>query len=129
MTTQQSLERLGETVRLALEAADLDAFAHLLAPDASWGPVDDPASGCHTRDDVLVWYRQRRARGVRAHVDEVLTGNGSILVGLTIARPGADEVAGPERRWQVLTVRDGLVVDIRGYEDRSEAVARAGIHD
>jgi hypothetical protein len=29
-------------------------------------------------------------------------------------------------RWQVLTVRGGRIVDIVGFDDRSEAVTRAG---
>lgn len=48
-----------------------------------------------------------------------------ILVGLTVVGlQVATEGAGEARRWQVLTVRGGRVVDIVGFDDRSEATAR-----
>jgi len=31
------------------------------------------------------------------------------------------------RRWQVLTVKGDRIIDIRGFGDRTEAAARAGV--
>ena len=115
-------------VRYALESADLDAMSSLLAPDARWGPPDDQVSGCHSRDEVLAWYRGGRASGARAKVTELVEGRGTLLVGLEVSgTQGAAEQGGTAERWQVLTLRDGLVADIRGFNDRAEAAARAGV--
>ena len=112
-------------VRAALSAADLAEFADLLDPKVRWGPPDDLSSGCHSRDEVLAWYRRGRADGVRSEVTEVLAAGDRILVGLqVVGRGDAEPVAEP--RWQVLTVRDALIVEIVGFDDRDEAIDRAG---
>lgn len=42
-------------------------------------------------------------------------------------RDAAVEAGEPVQRWQVLTIEHGKVADIRGFEDRSVAAARAGV--
>lgn len=123
-----SMDELAKRVRSALEGGDLDGYQELLAPDVSWGPPDDPEWGCHNRSQVLAWYKAARDSGMRARVDDVVVGSQALLVALTVS--GRDEPDGsgaPARRWQVLTVKDGLVADIRGYDDADEAAARAGV--
>ena len=62
------------------------------------------------------------------HVTELVVGDSALLVGLEVTGTGeAEEAGGTARRWQVLRVRSGRVVDIRGYPDRSEAAAQAGV--
>ncbi len=118
------MAELADRVRSALEAGDLDAHADLLTPDARWGPPDDPESGCRDRAEVLAWYRAAREEGVRIGMEEVATGASAIVAGVTVtAAPGGEGVA----RWLVLTVRDGLVCDIRGFDTREAAAARAGL--
>jgi len=111
-------------VRQALEVGDLDAMGDLLHPDATWGAPDDPKPSCQNRSQVLGWYRQSREHGVRATVTEVIVSGDKILVGLKVSgRAAADEAD----RWQVMTIVDGQIADIRGFEDRDEAARRAGI--
>jgi hypothetical protein len=52
-----------------------------------------------------------------------------IVVGLTVVgnQAGDDEIESVRERWQVLTVRDGRVIDIVGFDDRADAAARAGL--
>jgi hypothetical protein len=58
-------------------------------------------------------------------VETVVLGD-RILVGLMVVRnQGAANSGGEAERWQVLTARGGRVVDIVGFEERSEAVAHA----
>jgi hypothetical protein len=124
----RTVTELAEQVRDALEAGDLAAYQHLLAPHVRWGPADEPGAGCHNRSQVLGWYRSARDRGMSATVNEVVAGTDRLLVGLTVSNnqePG-DGGSGAAR-WQVLTVQDGLITDIRGFDDRDEAAARAGI--
>lgn len=123
-----SVGDLAGRVRAALESGDLDAYGDLLDPDVCWGPPDDPDSGCHDRDEVLAWYRAARDRGMRATVTEVVAGADCLLVGLTVSgSPAADAQGGDFARWQVLSLKDGLVADIRGFDDRGLAATSAGI--
>jgi ketosteroid isomerase-like protein len=124
MPKTRSPEELGERVRRALESSDLDAIGDLLHPDATWGAPDDPKPSCQNRNQVLGWYRQSTEQGVRATVTEVVVSGDKILVGLKVAgRAAADEAD----RWQVMTVVEGQIADVRGFDDRDEAAHRAGV--
>jgi ketosteroid isomerase-like protein len=120
---------LTERVRYALESGDLEAIEALLDPGARWGAPDGPqASDCRNREQILAWWGRARAAGARAVVTEVITGPGTLLVGLEVSRPAVVPQAGAtERRWQVLTVSGDRITDIRGYEDRAAAADRAGV--
>jgi hypothetical protein len=120
-----TIDRLAEQIHVALQSADLDAYRELLDPDVSWGPPDDQVSGCHNRGEVLAWYRRGRDSGARAEVVETVVGKDKILVGLKVrGTPGGADSGGELDRWQVLTIVDGRVKDIRGFENRDEAVGR-----
>ena len=81
--------------------------------------------GCRNRDQVLAWYRRGPAADVRATVTETVVGATTIMVGLSVSGRGEVGDDGPPgTRRQVLTVRDGLVADIRGFEDREAAETR-----
>ena len=121
------VERLAGRVRLALEAADLDAYADLLDPGVRWGPPGDPVPPCQNRAQVLAWYQRGRAAGARARVTETLVSRDRILVGLKVTGRPAIGAGDETDRWQVLTVRDGRITAIAGFEERDEAAAWAGL--
>jgi ketosteroid isomerase-like protein len=117
-----------QMIRTALESADLDGFQHLLDPNVRWGAPGDPQPSCQNRKQVLAWYRRGGEAGVRASVGEVTRHGDKILVGLRVTgNAAAGDGPGVADRWQVLTVMGGLVVDIRAYDDRTEAAADAGV--
>ena len=120
---------LARRVRAALESGDLDAIRDLLDPGARWGAPEGPSDAdCHNRDQVIAWWASARAAGAQAVVTEVTVGTGTLLVGLDVTgTPAAHEAGGTAERWQVLTVRDGRIADIRGFDDRAAAAARAGV--
>lgn len=127
---------LAAKVRQALDSADVSAFADLLDPNVSWGPPDDAVSGCHNRGEVVAWYERARAEGMRGTVTEVAIGAEALLVGMCVTGRGDGDGAGvgdgegpavAANRWQVLRLRQGRIVDIRGFDDRAEAAARAGV--
>jgi ketosteroid isomerase-like protein len=121
-----TMEVLAAQVRAALESGDVSAFAELLDPDVTWGAPDARVPSCRNRDQVLAWYQQGRESGTRATVSDVTVLGDTILVSLVVrATPAARERGGAALRWQVLTVRSGRIVDIVGFDDRSEALARA----
>lgn len=122
----ESTERLAHRVRLAYEAADLAAFAEILAPLVTWGPPGEKRPPCRTREEVLEWYGRAESSGVRAQVSEVSVLGDRILVGLVLSGYGpAGSREGRALRWQLLTVEEGLVVDIVGFENRPDALAWA----
>jgi SnoaL-like domain len=133
---------LAGRVRSALESGDLDAVRDLLDSGARWGAPEGPGDAdCRNRDQVIAWlamtalgavittwWASARAVGARAVVTEVTAGPGTLLVGLEVTgTPAAREEGGTARRWQVLTVSGGRIADIRGFGDRTEAAARAGV--
>jgi ketosteroid isomerase-like protein len=122
----EAMEGIAHQVRLALEAADLSAFTDLLDPDVHWGPPDARQPTCKNRDQVLAWHGRGAASGVRAQVSETVVFEDRILVGLMVRRDlEAKDQGATVPRWQVLTVRDGRVVDIVGFDARTDALARA----
>jgi hypothetical protein len=116
-------------IRSALESGDLYAIRDLLDHSARWGAPEGPGDAdCRNRDQVVAWWAGARAAGARAVVTEVTAGPGTLLVGLEVTgTPTAREAGGTARRWQVLTVSGGRIADIRGFGDRTEAAARAGV--
>jgi hypothetical protein len=126
--TQEPAE-LAKRVRSALGSGDLDAIWDLLDPDARWGAPEGPSDAdCHNRDQVIAWWVGARTAGARAVVTEVTAGAGTLLIGLEVTgTPAAREAGGAIERWQVLTVRDGLIADIRGFDNRAAAAARARV--
>ena len=120
---------LAGRVRSALESGDLDAVRDLLDPGARWGAPEGPGDAdCRNRDQVIAWWASARAFGAWAVVTEVTAGPGRFWWGWrSPARRPLARKAGPARRWQVLTVSDGRIADIRGFGNRTEAAARAGV--
>lgn len=129
MTEPQShADDVAARVKVALESADLSAIADLLDPNVRWGAPDDDAPSCQNRNQVLAWYQRGRAAGTRATVTELVVRGDKILVGLkVVGRPAAEEPGSETDRWQVLTIRDNHIVDIRGFDQRTEAAARAQV--
>ena len=111
-----------------MENADLEAFLNLCAQDVHWGAPGDSRGGCHNRDQVRSWYQSAARRGVRATVNEVIQGPSRLLVGLSVSgSEAAEEHVGQAERWQVLTVQDGRITDICGFDNRTEAETWAGM--
>ena len=109
-------DQVASQVRAALESNEVERFADLLSPDVHWGAPGDPKPSCQNRKQVLKWYTNGRAAGVRVEtVTEVEVHGNAVLVGMRLS--------GGEERWQVLRVGPDGVNDIRGYDDRAEAAA------
>ena len=117
---------LAAEVRRAMESSDLTTMASLLAPDARWGAPEQDVPTCRNAQQVLSWYELARDNGMRAEITDVVVIDERIVVGLhvrsatDISSHTADSV-----RWQVLSVEDGRIAEIRGYESRDEATAFA----
>ena len=126
----ESVEAVAHQVRAALETADLSALSDVLDPNVRWGPPGDPSPPCQTREQVIAWYSRAKESGATAQVSEIVVLGNRILVGLAVTGTrSAAQSGGQAARWQLLTVRAGLVVDIVGFDQRSETVAHAEVAD
>jgi hypothetical protein len=116
------MEHLARQVRVALETADLAAFSDVLDANVRWGPPGDTSPPCQNREQVLAWYQRGKSSGATATVSEVTVVGDRLLVGLVVSGPKESrDRGGRALRWQLLSVRDGLVSEIVGFDRRDEA--------
>lgn len=115
-------DALLDRLRSVFDSRDVNAFTELLAPDVTWGAPGDPNPPCRNRRQVVQWYQHGFDGGVRASVRHLTWVGDRVLVGLAVTDGNAAaEPASEANRWQVLAIKDGLVSDIRGFEDRASA--------
>ena len=103
----------------AYRSLDLELLGSVLHPDVRW------SGECSTSAEVLDWYRRLLADGTRATVESVEVDRDAVVMGISVA--GQAEGARPapaERVFQVFTVDNDEIVEIRGYPDRPSALAR-----
>jgi hypothetical protein len=63
--------------------------------------------------------------GTRPAVESVEVDRDAVLLGITLSRPAEGTRPAPaERLYQVFTVDNEEVIEIRGYRDRASALAR-----
>lgn len=113
-----ALSEVARHIEAACRDTDLDLLASLLHPQVHWTGL------CRTSTQVLDWYRNALADGTKATVESVEINRDAVVLGLSLTRPteGA-RPAPPHRLWQVFTVEDAQIVEIRGYGDRRSALA------
>jgi len=101
------------SVREALERADLDAFAEVLAPDVVWVGLW-PAQLCHSREQVIEMLETARENGIVPR-PEIVRDEGDRFV--------VDPHLPIDERHQVFVLHEGLVSEVRAYPDRASALA------
>lgn len=122
MTT--TMDEIAVRVRNALAAENLSAFAELLDPAVTWGAPGARNPSCKNPKQVLAWYQRGRDAGVRGSVYDVEVMGDRLLVSMSVrGTEKARERGGAALRFQVLTVRSGKVVDIVGFDDKTEALS------
>jgi SnoaL-like domain len=106
-----------------LEAAyrnlDLELLGSLLHPDVRW------SGQCSTSAEVLAWYRRLLADGMQASLESMEVDQDAVILCISVA--GRAEGARPapaERIFQVFTIDNNEIIEIRGYPDRRSAPAR-----
>jgi hypothetical protein len=111
-----------------LEAAyrdlDVELLGSLLHPEVHW------AGDCTNRAQVLDWYQGLLADGMVAEVQSVEVDRDAVILGLSVARHAeGTRPATPRQVYQVFTVEDAQIVDIRGYSDRAGALGRSQLRE
>jgi ankyrin repeat protein len=114
-----AMAEIARHLETAARDVDLDLLGSLLHPEVRWTGL------CSDRTQVLDWYRAVLAEGIEASVRSVEVDRDAVVLGLTVGRraQGA-RPAPPQPLYQVFTVRDVQIVEIRGYPDRASALTR-----
>ena len=115
------MAEIAEHLQVACRDSDLDLLGSLLHPEVRWTGL------CHDRAEVLDWYRMLVAAGTTATVRSVQVSRDAVVLGLAVTRQAeGTRPAPPQRLYQVFTVDDDQIVEIRGYGDLKTALAHAG---
>jgi hypothetical protein len=120
----KGMDEIAVLIRKALAAEDLSAFTELLDPAVTWGAPGARNPSCKTRNQVLAWYQRGRDSGVRGSVYDVEVLGDRLLVSMSVrGTENARERGGAALRFQVFAVRSGKVVDIVGFDNKTEALS------
>lgn len=109
-------------LRAAYEQRDLAVLRPLLADDVRWGSDDHP-NRCRRPEDVLRTFTRGLNAGATADVIDVGTGPAGVAVRLRVHWPDVQDRARGEEFFHVFLLRDGLIAEIRRYDDRESAQA------
>lgn len=116
------MDAMADVVSSALQRGDLPVITALLANDVRWGAPEQSVPTCTNKSQVLRWYEGAQLAGASADVVETVVFGQNILLGLKVRRdPRAKSESEPIDRWQVMSVEDGKISEIRGYDSRIEA--------
>jgi ketosteroid isomerase-like protein len=82
----------------------------------------------HGRDELEKAIRQQAQRGLRSELEEVVAAGDQVIV--VMRTPGLSQYLSGhtgDRTYDVVTVRDGLIVELHACRDHGEARLLAGI--
>jgi hypothetical protein len=123
-----TIHEVAEQLASALESADEELLGPLLDPGVRWGGEEETEQTCHSRGEVVAWYRQLRDAGARAQVTETVVRERAVVLTLVLTgREGGPDAARLDVVHQVFHLEEGLVIDIRGYPQRGLALAWADV--
>ena len=118
---------------LAYDRGDVERMMDFVDPDLEWTHLDLSLGNSQMRTDHGRYELENALRrqldlGLRAELEEVIaTGDQVMLVMRTPGIGGYRHRQDGDRTYDVATVRDGLIVELRACRDRGEARSLAGI--
>lgn len=117
---------------LAYAQGDVARMMEFVGLDLEWtssDPVrDDAAMIRRGREDLETALRQQASNGLRAEVEEVIASGDKVM--LVMRTPGLDQNRQHQtgdRTYDVVTIRDGLIVGLHACQDRVAARSLIGI--
>lgn len=116
---------------LAYDRGDVRRMMEFVDPGLEWTHPDPDLGNptCDGREELAKALRRQTDLGLRAELEEVVAAGDRVIV--VMRTPGVDQYRHREqaddRTYDVITVRDGLIVGLRACRDRGEARAIAGI--
>ena len=114
------------SVWAAIALEDVHAVLAMLDPQVRWHGAGDGEheAGCRNRDEVLAFLQRSHADGVSATLLEVHPA-GKRLVAVVQTHLPAEWGNQPEPHGELVTVRDGKIVEILVYATVPDALAAA----
>jgi ketosteroid isomerase-like protein len=118
---------------LAYNRGDVARMMEFVDPDLEWtyldpGLADPQPQTFHGRGELEKALVTNADRGLRAELEHVIASGEKVM--LVMRTPGIDQYrlgqAG-DRSYDVLTLKDGLIVALRACRDHDEAQALAGL--
>jgi ketosteroid isomerase-like protein len=117
----------------AYDRGDVTRMMDFVDPEVDWTYRDPELESsepqtCHGRGELEKALRRQANRGLRAQLEEVIAAGDRVM--LVMRTPGIDEYRrrqADDRTYDIVTVRDGLIVGLKACRDRSEARSLAGI--
>jgi ketosteroid isomerase-like protein len=118
---------------LAYDRGDVARMMDFVDPDLEWtyldpGVQDPQPQVCHGREQLEKALRRQADLGLRPEVEEVVAAGDQVM--LVMRTPGVDQYRerdADDRSYDVITVRDGLIVGLHACRDRDEARSAAGL--
>jgi ketosteroid isomerase-like protein len=118
-----------EQVRQTWEAVsqgDLAPLAAVLAPDAKWRAVEDGPWNCENRATILEVMQRNVANGLAGRIEDIVELGDRTIVAFRPDHHGPDAWPLDDGiRYMVVTMRDGLVIEMKGCADRQVALSYA----
>ena len=117
---------------LAYARGDVARMMEFVDPDLEWtngGPgPDDPRQAGAGRDALEEALRQQASSGRRAELEEVVASGEKVMLVMRTPGLGLTRSHSPgDKTFDVVTVRDGLIVGLCACEDRAAARSLIGI--
>jgi ketosteroid isomerase-like protein len=118
---------------LAYDKGDVARMMTYVHPDLDWIYLEPSGADARPavrqgRGELEAALRRQSDLGLRPQVEEVVAAGEQVL--LVTRTPGIDKVLGhrtSDLSYDVVTVRDGLIVELRACKDRDEARTLVGI--
>jgi ketosteroid isomerase-like protein len=118
---------------LAYERGDVARMMDFVDPDLEWtyldpGQEDPQPQICYGREELKEALCRQAELGLRAEMEAVVAAGDRVM--LVMRTPGVDAYRhrqADDRTYDVVTVRDGLIVGLHACRDRGEARSLAGI--
>ena len=112
----------------AFASGDIEAATDVLDPQVRWhgSDAEAPDDGCQNREEALAFVRRALEDGVTAEALGFRDASDSVVVLLQTHQPPAWGER-PEPHGEVVTVRNGKVVEMVVYPNVDGALAAAGL--
>jgi len=118
---------------LAYDRGDIERMMDFVDPDLEWtyfdpGPEDPQPRVRHGRDELEKAIHRLGQQGLRAELEEVVAAGDQVI--LVMRTPGLSQYLSghaDDRTYDVLTVREGRIVEVHACRDHGEARLLAGI--
>jgi len=118
---------------LAYQRGDVARMMDFVDQDLEWtyldpGQEDPQPRICHGREELDKALRRQADLGLRAELEAVVAAGDRVM--LVMRTPGIDQYRhrqADDRTYDIVTVRDGLIVGLHACRDRGEARSLAGI--